>query len=285
LSDKALRVYTGSTSIITGGASGIGRALGEEIARRGGYVVLADLQIKLAEEVAQEIRSNGGRADACELDVTDFSAVDNLLRKIVEQTGRLDFMFNNAGISIYGDASLHRIEDWIRIINVNLLGVVNGVQVAYQIMLRQKFGHIINTASMAGLVVGSGSPSYTTTKHAIIGLSKTLRAEAKLSGVRVSVLCPSFVRTPILTGGRYGKILMSVTPEKQREIWEKLKIQPMNANTYAVKALSAIEKNKAIIIIPFWWKIIWWIDRLSPSLGILLAEKSNQYMNKVLTDE
>ena len=285
MSDKKLSVYADSISVITGGASGIGRALGEEIARRGGHVVLADLQIELAEEVAQEIRSKGGRAEAYALDVTDFSAVENLLLKTVDQTGRLDFMFNNAGICIYGDASLHKIEDWNRIINVNLLGVVNGVQAAYQIMLGQGFGHIINTASMAGLVVGSGSSSYTTTKHAIIGLSKTLRAEAKFSGVRVSVLCPSFVRTPILDGGKYGKILMNVTPEKQREMWEKLKIQPMNANTYAIKALSLIEKNKAIIIIPFWWSIIWWIDRLSPSLGILLAERANRYMNKVVNDK
>jgi len=285
LSEEALRVYANSTSVITGGASGIGRALGEEIARRGGHVVLADLQIELAEEVAQEIRSKGGRAEAYELDVTDFSAVDNLLRKTVNKTGRLDFMFNNAGISIYGDASLHRIEDWNRIIDVNLFGVVNGVQVAYQIMLRQSFGHIVNTASLAGLVVGSGSPSYITTKHAVVGLSKALRAEAKLSGVRVSVLCPSFVRTPILEAGKYGKILMNISPEKPRELLEKFKIQPMNANKYAVKALSAIAKNKAIIIIPFWWKIIWWIDRLSPSMGIFLAEKSNQSMNKVLNAE
>lgn len=285
MKDNVLRVFSGSTSVITGGASGIGRALAEEITKRDGNVVLADLQIELAERVALEINSNGGKAKAYELDVTDFEAMENLLRKTIEDTGRLDFLFNNAGISIYGDASLHRIEDWKKIINVNLLGVVNGVQAAYPIMRKQKFGHIINTASLAGLVVGSGSISYTTSKHAVVGLSKTLRAEAKLSGIRVSVLCPSFVRTPILEGGKYGKVLMNITPEQQREIWEKFIFPPMNANTYAEKALKAIARNKAIIIIPYWWHIIWWIDRLSPTLGIFLAEKSNQYMNKILNDK
>ncbi len=285
MAENAFRVFANSTAVITGGASGIGRALGEEIARRGGYVILSDLQDELVQKVAVKIRSNGGKAEAHKVDVTDFSAVEKLLRKIVEVTGRIDFLFNNAGICLYGDASLHEIDDWKRIIDVNLLGVVNGIQAVYPVMRKQKFGHIINTASLAGLVVGSGSISYTATKHAVVGLSKSLRAEAKSSGIRVSVLCPSFVQTPILEGGKFGKVLMNITPEQQRKMWDQFKFQPMNANEYAVKALNAIVKNKAIIIIPFLWNIIWWMDRLSPSLGILLAEKSNRYMNKILNTE
>jgi NAD(P)-dependent dehydrogenase (short-subunit alcohol dehydrogenase family) len=164
VSNRALRVFNGATAIVTGGASGIGRALGEELAKRGSEVVLADLQIELAEEVASEIRAAGGKAAALRLDVTDFFAVESLLQETAERTGRLDYMFNNAGISIAGPVSLHSIEDWNRIIDVNLRGVVNGVQVAYQIMLMQGFGHIVNTASLAGLVPGAGNPSYVTTK-------------------------------------------------------------------------------------------------------------------------
>ena len=284
MSDRALRVFNGATAIITGGASGIGRALGEELAKRGSEVVLADLQIELAEEVASGIRVAGGKAAALKLDVADFPAVESLLRETVERTGRLDYMFNNAGITIFGPVSLHTIEDWNRIIDVNLRGVVNGVQVAYQIMLNQGFGHIVNTASMAGLVPGASDPSYATTKHAVVGLSKVLRAEAAMEGIQVSVLCPGLVRTPILEGGgKYGKSLMDLSPEQERELRDLIeKLKPMSPDTFARKALDAIAKNKAIIVIPSWWKLFWWVDRLSPSLTILQLRKSYQNLGKMV---
>lgn len=120
MSDKTLRIFNEATAVITGGASGIGRALGEELALRGSEVLLADLQFELAEEAAAGIRADGGKAETLKLDVTDFSAVKNLLRKTVERTGRLDYMFNNAGIGILDPVNLHSTEDWNRIIDVNL---------------------------------------------------------------------------------------------------------------------------------------------------------------------
>ena len=99
---------------------------------------------------------------------------------------------------IGGSVNLYSIEDWNQIIDVNLRGVINGIQAAYKIMMEQGFGHIVNTASMAGLMPGPGNVAYTTTKHAVVGLSKSLRAEAAHRGVRVSVLCPGVIRTPIL---------------------------------------------------------------------------------------
>jgi NAD(P)-dependent dehydrogenase (short-subunit alcohol dehydrogenase family) len=280
MSDKAIRIFEEATAIITGGASGIGRALAEELAKRGGEVVLADLQIELAEEAATEIRVAGGQAKAWQLDVTDFSAMEGLLRETVGRTGRLDYMFNNAGIGIGGDVHLHSIEDWNRIIDVNLRGVINGVQGAYKIMLNQGFGHIVNTSSMAGLMPSPGVSSYATTKHAVVGLSESLRAEAAPAGIRVSVLCPGVIRTPILEGGKYGKNLVEVSLEQQRRIWERFK--PMAPNIFARKALDAIAKNEAIIIIPSWWKLFWWMNRLSPSLGISLAQKLYQNMQKMV---
>jgi NAD(P)-dependent dehydrogenase (short-subunit alcohol dehydrogenase family) len=280
VSNKTLRVFDNGTAIVTGGASGIGRALAEELVKRGCEVVLADLQIELAEEVASEIRVAGGKGEALELDVTDFPAVECLLQETVERTGRLDYMFNNAGIGIGGDVSLHSIEDWDRIVDVNLRGVINGVQAAYQIMLNQGFGHIVNTASMAGLMPSPGTVSYASTKYAVVGLSKSLRPEAALAGIRVSVLCPGVIRTPILEGGKYGKALVEISPEQLRDMWERLK--PMPPNIFARKALDAVAKNKAIIIIPSWWKLFWWIDRLSPSLGISLAQRSYRDVQKRL---
>jgi|MudIll2142460700_1097286.scaffolds.fasta_scaffold30858_1 NAD(P)-dependent dehydrogenase (short-subunit alcohol dehydrogenase family) len=280
-SNKAIRIFDGATAIVTGGASGIGRALSEKLAKRGCEVVLADLQIELAEEVALEIRASGGKAEAVELDVTDFPAMQHLVKETVKRTGRLDYIFNNAGIVIGGSVSLYSIEDWNRIIDVNLRGVINGVQAAYKIMVAQGFGHIVNTASMAGLAHGPGNAAYTATKHAVVSLSESLRIEATQTGVRVSVICPGAVRTPILEGGgKYGKMLIEIPPEQMRRMLERLR--PMSPNIFADKVLNLIAKNKAIIIVPSWWKLFWWINRLSPSLGMFLAQKRFQKMQKEL---
>jgi short-subunit dehydrogenase len=131
---------------------------------------------------------------------------------------------------------------------------------------------------MAGLMPSPGVSSYATTKHAVVGLSKSLRAEAAPAGIRVSVLCPGVIRTPILEGGKYGKNLVEVSLEQQRRIWERFK--PMAPDIFARKALDAIAKNEAIIIIPSWWKLFWWMNRLSPSLGISLSQKLYQNMQK-----
>jgi len=280
-SNKTIRIFDGATAIVTGGASGIGRALAEELARRGCEVVLADLQIELAEEVASKIHVSGGKAKAVKIDVTNFPAMDQLVQETVKRTGRLDYMFNNAGIAIGGDVNNCSIEDWNQIIDVNLRGVINGIQATYKIMMEQGFGHIVNTASMAGLMSSPGAVAYATTKHAVVGLSKSMRAEAAQMGVRVSVLCPGVVRTPILQGGgKYGKMFIDIPPEQVRRMWERLR--PMSPNIFAEKVLNSVAKNKAIIIVPSWWKLFWWINRLSPSLGIFLAQKRFQKVQKEL---
>jgi NAD(P)-dependent dehydrogenase (short-subunit alcohol dehydrogenase family) len=215
-----IRVFDVATAMVTGGPSGIGRGLAEELAKRGCEVVLADLQIELAEEVAQEIRVSGGKAKAVKIDAADFPAMDRLVQETVKRTGRLDFIFNNAGVVIGGYVNRYGIEDWNQIVDVNLRGVINGIQATYKVMMEQGFGHIVNTASMAGLMVGPGNVAYTTTKHAVVGLSNSLRAEAAHMGVRVSVVCPGVIRTPILEGGKYGKMLIDIPLNKYVVGWK-----------------------------------------------------------------
>jgi NAD(P)-dependent dehydrogenase (short-subunit alcohol dehydrogenase family) len=282
--DNAIRTFAGATAIVTGGASGIGRALAEELAKRGCEVVLADLQVELAEEVASRINASGGTAKAVKVDVTDYPAVGGLIQATIKRTGRLDYLFNNAGIVIGGTVDLYGIADWNRVIDVNLCGVINGVQAAYSIMLAQGFGHIVNTASMAGLMPGPGNVVYTTTKHAVVGLSTSLRAEAASRGVRVSVICPGVIRTPILKGGgRFGKILGDLSPDQEQrmaEIFERFR--PMPSNIFAAKVLNAVARNKAIIIVPSWWKVFWWTHRFFPVIGITIAQRHYQALLKEL---
>jgi len=270
---RSLRVFEGASAIVTGGASGIGRALGELLASRGSTVCLADRQIDMAEQAAAEIRAGGGKATAAQVNVSDYSAVERVIGETLSRTGRLDYMFNNAGIAIGGPLSLHSMDDWKRIVDVNLFGVINGVHAAYQVMLKQGFGHIINTASMAGLSAAPGAAAYAATKHAVVGLSRSLRVEASFDDIRVSVLCPGAIRTPILVdGGKYGKSYANLSREQERRMWDR--VRPMSPDVFAGKALAAVAKNKAVIVIPSWWKLMWFVDRLFPSAAMALAGKS-----------
>jgi NAD(P)-dependent dehydrogenase (short-subunit alcohol dehydrogenase family) len=277
-STGGLRIFNDAVSIITGAASGIGRGIAEELAERGSEVILADRQIEEAQKVASAIRSSGAKATAVEMDVADFPAMEQMVKETTQRTGRLDYMFNNAGISIMGDFKQHCIEDWNKILDVNLRGVINGAHAAYSVMTGQGFGHIVNTASMTGIVPSPGLVSYCTTKHAVVGLSTSLLGEAASHNIRVSVLCPGFIRTAIISdGGKYGKTFLRLTDEQQKHRKQMIdKAKPMDPRLFARKALNEVAKNKAIIVIPASIKVVWWIYRLFPSIGMFIGRQHYQ---------
>lgn len=256
-----------NVAFITGGASGIGAAFAKELGRRGSEVILADRQLGLAEEIATAIRQGGGEATAVELDVRDAAQFEQVVDDTVARTGRIDYLFNNAGIAIGGAILGYTLPDWYDVFDVNLRGVAHGIQAVYPVMCRQGSGHIINTASVAGLLPTGEAASYAATKHAVVGLSKALRIEAKEHGVKVSALCPGAIRTPILTSGKYGRLNLKEGAEtKVMELWER--VWPMNVDVFARKALRDIERNKPIVIVPSFWKTVWWLERFSPSLSL-----------------
>jgi NAD(P)-dependent dehydrogenase (short-subunit alcohol dehydrogenase family) len=194
------------------------------------------------------------------------------VKAALERTGRIDYLFNNAGIGVGGEMDHYAPEDWDDVIDVNLRGVAYGIQAVYPTMVRQRSGHIINTASMAGLVTAPSQGAYTATKHAVVGLSKALRVEAERHGVRVSVLCPGAIRTPILTGGVYGRVNMeNLTKETMTRMWEKTR--PMAPDDFARKAVDAVLRNEAVIVLPRWWKVLWYVERLSPGLSMRLFSR------------
>jgi NAD(P)-dependent dehydrogenase (short-subunit alcohol dehydrogenase family) len=274
MSDKKL---SGKVALITGGASGIGRALAEELARRGAEVVLADRQTTLAEEVARAIRGGGGTAEVAELDVRDAAAFRRVALETRRRSGHVDYLFNNAGIAIGGEIAGYSQADWDDVIEVNLRGVTHGIQAVYPAMIAQGSGHIVNTASMAGLVATPGEGSYTATKHAVVGLTRALRLEGARYGVRASALCPGAIRTPILTGGRFGRLNMGGVKEEQiMRLWERMR--PMPPSIFARKAIDAIQRNVDIIVLPAWWKAFWYLDRLSPALSAMLWKETFERM-------
>jgi NAD(P)-dependent dehydrogenase (short-subunit alcohol dehydrogenase family) len=276
----SLRVFDGAVAIVTGGASGIGKAMAKQLVARGGEVVLADRDIELARATANEL---GARATPAEVDVTSFEAVESIVGETVRRTGRLDYMFNNAGIGIGGEVAHGSIDVWRRVLGPNLDGVVHGVQAAYPRMVEQGFGHIVNTASVAGLIPTPMMVSYGTSKHAVVGLSRSLRIEAERRGVHVSVLCPGAIRTPIFTGGKYGGMVgpgASMSTEKRVAAWEK--VRPMEPDAFAEQAIDAVARNEAIIVLPSWWKILWMLHRISPALGTGISKLAFGDMMKTL---
>lgn len=188
----------GRKAIVTGGASGIGRALAAAVVARNAHVVVADIDGERAEFVAKELDADGpGSAEAATLDVRDADAVQQLVAEVHGQHG-LDFLFNNAGVNFGGRPEEFTLAHWERIIDVNLRGVIHGCVAAYPLMLEQGHGHLVNTASLAGLVPMGMAPSYTTSKFAVVGLSLALRSAAADTGVTVHAVCPGFIETPIL---------------------------------------------------------------------------------------
>lgn len=270
-----LRTFEDAVAIVTGGASGIGRAVAQALAARGCDVVIADIDAADAERVANGIRERGGRAAAAALDVTDAAAFQALVRDTRARTGRLDYLFNNAGIAVAGEAQDLTLAAWRRIVEVNFMGVVHGVLAAYPAMVSQGFGHVVNTASIAGLITGPGMIGYAATKHAVIGLSKGLRAEAACRGVRVTAVCPGVIRTPILQGGRHGLLLLKLPEAQQRQLIGDLaeRMKPMDVDAFARRLLDRLARNPGIVVIPGWWRMVWWLERLSPALAGWLSQK------------
>ncbi len=257
---------TGKTALITGGASGIGRALAAEFCRRGGSVVIADRQRSLGETTASELNSLGYLASSVELDVRDGAAFTEAAREVRRSHGAIDYLFNNAGIGVGGEVARYTPADWNDVIDVNVRGVTNGVQAVYRWMVARRSGHIVNTASVAGLMPTAGEVGYVASKHAVVGLSRALRVEAKRHGVKVSALCPGVVRTPILTGGRYGRANLGLGDAEILRVWERLR--PLEPETFARAAMTEVLRDEAVIVLPRWWKALWKLDQHAPSVSL-----------------
>jgi NAD(P)-dependent dehydrogenase (short-subunit alcohol dehydrogenase family) len=252
--------FDGRQAIVTGAGSGIGAALCRALVAAGADVLCTDIDGDAATRTVRAL-SGSGTARSARLDVTDAEAVQTAVDGVVERTGRLDLMFNNAGIAWGGDTELLTLQQWNAIIDVNVRGVVHGVVAAYPLMVRQGHGHIINTASMGGLTAAGQITSYVMTKHAVVGLSLALRSEAAGHGVGVLAVCPAAVETPILDKGSVGGFVGRDYYLEGQGIRT-----PYDPDRLARDTLRAIERNKALLVVPRQARAAWLFARLAPGL-------------------
>jgi len=272
--------FHGRTAVVTGAASGFGRALSLALAERGMRVVAADLDLEGAERTVARAKELGTGGAAYRVDVADAAAMEEFAAAVKDAHGVPDLVVNNAGIAVMGRFLETSAEDWDAIIGVNLTGVVNGSRVFGRQMVERnrslpkdlRGGHIVNIASAASYQPVRTLTSYCTTKAAVRMLSECMRADLAGDGVSVSCICPGFSSTNIAKNTR---IAAGIPEERVARIRRRselgLRLRRYPPEKVAARIIKAIERDEAVVSINLEGHLSHLLSRVSPSLGRLVA--------------
>jgi len=244
-----LTSFADRVAVITGGGSGIGRALALAFAREGAHVVAADLDEAAMAETCGAVQALGRGALAVRTDVSDLAQVEVLADRAYRRFGVVHLLCNNAGVAVSGGLERATRQDWQWLIGVNLWGVIHGLLAFLPRMIAQgPGGHVLNTASMAGLVASQGLGVYNTTKYAVVGLSETLAKDLRPYGIGVSVLCPMGVATRIGEAERSRPAALRDPAGRERAPSVQLIGRTLTAEEVAEQALAAIRERELYVI-------------------------------------
>lgn len=252
-------VFKDRVAIVTGVSSGIGRELAAQLTAAGAHVegvdVGADPEIK--------------GMTFHRMDVTDRAAWQGLAGDLETHGGRIDYLFNNAGISLLGEAHKVDFDQWKRLLDINTMGVVNGISAVYPGMVRRRSGHVVTTASLSGITGYATAAAYSMSKGFLIGMSLSLAAEAKAYGVKVSVACPSYVRTGIFTSN-------NVIGADLNRVISGFPAPMIEPEVAAARILRGVARGKSMIVFPFRARLLLmmnaWLPRKVDALQRKLLE-------------
>ena len=265
------------TAVITGAAGTLGRALCRRLARDGWQLAITDIDLPRAESVLDEVRALGGDGIALPLDVTDRDQWCEIRDRLQSQWPRLDLLVNNAGIGASGTTEETSLDVWQTVLDVNLLGAVHGCQVMLPWLKdNADGGHILNTASYAGLLSPPSMAAYNVSKAGVIALSETLHGELENHNVGVTVLCPGFFSSGLIARGRFQNRFA------QRIGLRLARKSDFTADDIAERAVTAMAKNQLYVVHGRRARWLWRLKRLWPGSYHKLTRRSlARYMQKV----
>ena len=269
--------WNGKVALVTGAGTGIGKEVSRELARRGALVYITALTEEEGRSVADAIAAEGGRARAAALDVTDHARFSEVLAQIVSEQGRLDFLMNNAGIIYVGE--YHEMDEAYleQLVAVNITAVMMGTLYAYRIMKDQGSGLIANVASQGGLMAVGTMAAYSSSKHAVVGLTESVAGEAAEFGVQLQAICPGNVASEMLnkakTRGTHAQGVVDSLP------------RAMPTDEAARDIVDNLGSGKDKIIVTRLAKILYMLVRLWPGFGRVGARESMKRFRENRTDE
>ena len=271
-------LFKDKVAIVTGAGSGIGKCLCDLLASYGAIVVLSDINKESCEKAVAEIKSAGGKASGEQLDVTDYKAFEKHIKNTAATKGRIDYLFNNAGIAIIGEIRDLTVENWQKVIDVDLNAVFYGTMVAYKLMVKQGFGHIVNISSIEGMMPFAANAPYVAAKYAVLGLTQTLWLEGGYFGVNASAVCPGYIRTPIFDNCQ----MVNIDREKAMDQYAPIEKMGISPEQCAKRILKGVAKNKPIIPVSGLAHVVWRLSRWMPILLMKAVRKDyNKWRNKV----
>lgn len=247
------------TIFITGAASGIGLGLSRALAAAGARLLMTDVDGDACKAAAEQLRAAGGDVSGEALDVRDGAAFQAAFDEAWTRYGRIDTLFNNAGIGAAGDARDLAPEVWQRVLDINLAGVIHGCNAAWPRMAGAGGGQVVNVASAFGLLPGPLYAAYSAAKHGVVGLSRSLRAEGSALGIGVTAVCPGFIRTRILDNA----VIVGIDRSRAEAA---IPFRFMDTEDAVRRTLLGVERNRALVVFPWEIRLLWWLDRLSPPL-------------------
>jgi NADP-dependent 3-hydroxy acid dehydrogenase YdfG len=257
--------YKDKTIVVAGGASGIGEHIVRQLSVFAGTLVVMDRNKKAGKALTEEL---AGNVIFESVEMTDANAVKRILNRVNKKHGDIDYFFNTAGSFLGGEMRDTPVEDWYKITESNLSPIFNATSAVYEIMQKNGHGHIINTASSAGLFPVPVMSIYGATKHAVVGLTLGLRIEAKTLNIKVSVVCPTIVETPLYDTAMYDGV-----DKDQALHYLKNRAKIQQPNKAARRIIESTSKNRAIIHTSFSTRLGWALYRLSPSLYITSSRR------------
>jgi 3-oxoacyl-[acyl-carrier protein] reductase len=252
-----MQVIRGKKALVTGAASGIGRAIALALAKEGADLFLVDIRDAELASVAREAQGLGVAVLPRVCDLSKPAQITAMVDSLLSEWGKLDILVNNAGVAYYGPTHDMTAEQWTWILSINLLAPIQLIRELIPTLLEQQDAHILNVCSILGLVTARKAAAYQTTKFGLVGLSAALRAEYGRD-LGVTALCPGFVHTPLLETFAIGK------PEQRRHAVPRwLTASP---DTVGAAAVRAIRRNRALVTTTPGARLLWWMARLTPGL-------------------